>query len=228
MPKCFAKDRHNDPCRNYAVSMMDGSPRFCKLHQYMNDYTPVMIDAVKLCKGCNKMRYFNTEYNTCEPCRTRDKSKYKKLVIKCAQPECEFKRSFENEYCGKHQLQVFIKSTIDLGKKTCHDHIRGCRVQLDTSYPFSKCRDCLDKESATDRQRRNNAMLASPSNDCNKICTICCKEQELSEFQGFMKSGGRSQSAVRVSEEDSRENMPDDDNFTKTCKTCVRKTRFKT
>jgi hypothetical protein len=177
----------------------------------MNDYTHEMIGASKLCKGCNKMRYFTTEYNTCEPCRTRDKSKYKKPVIKCAQPECEFKRSVENEYCGKHQLQVFIKSTTELGKKICYDHIRGCRSQLDASYPFSKCRDCLDKESTADRNRRREAMLSNPSKDANKICTTCCKEQELSEFQGFTE---------RYSEEDSHEKMSGDDNFTKTCKTC--------
>jgi hypothetical protein len=34
-------------------------------------------------------------------CLTRDKSKYKKPVSKCAYSECEFKRSEENEYCGK-------------------------------------------------------------------------------------------------------------------------------
>jgi hypothetical protein len=162
----------------------------------MNDYTPEMLDSTRLCTGCRKMRYFANDYKICEPCRTRDISKYKKTVTKCAHPECEFKKSDENEYCGKHQLQVFIKSTAELGKKVCYDHIRGCRAQLDPSYPFSKCRDCLDKESASDRKRRHEAMSANPSNDAYKICTICCKEQELSMF------------------------VYDDDTFTKTCQTC--------
>lgn len=194
--KCLAKDRNQDPCRNYSVDA-DGIPtKFCKLHQYMNDYTREMLDATRLCKGCNKMRYFANDYNTCELCLTRDRSKYKKTVTKCAHPECEFKKSEENEYCGKHQIHIFIKSTVELGKKVCYDHVRGCRAQLDRSYPFSKCRDCLDKESAADRNRRHNAMLANPSRDTNKICTICCKEQELSEF------------------------MSNDDHLTKTCQTC--------
>ena len=194
--KCLAKDRNLDPCRNYTIDV-DGIPtRFCKFHQYMNDYTPEMLDSTRLCTGCRKMRYFANDYKICEPCRTRDTSKYKKSVTKCAHPECEFKKSDENEYCGKHQLQVFIKSTAELGKKVCYDHIRGCRAQLDPSYPFSKCRDCLDKESASDRKRRHEAMSANPSNDAYKICTICCKEQDLSMF------------------------VYDDDTFTKTCQTC--------
>jgi len=194
--KCLAKDRNNDSCRNYSIDV-DGIPtRFCKLHQYMNDYTQEMIDSTKLCKGCNKMRYFANNYKICEPCRSRDMSKYKKSVTKCAYPDCDFKKSEENEYCGKHQLQVFVKSTAALGKKVCYDHIRGCRAQLDPSYPYSKCRDCLDKESSAERNRRHEAMLANPSKDTNKICTICCKEQEYSEF------------------------IYDDERFTKTCQTC--------
>lgn len=194
--KCLAKDRNNDPCRNYCIDV-DGVPtKFCKLHQYMNNYTPEMLDATRLCTGCRKMRYFATDYKICDPCRKRDISKYKKIVTKCAHPECEFKKSDENEYCGKHQLQVFIKLTAELGKKVCYDHIRGCRAQLEPSYPLSKCRDCLDKESSTERKRRHEAMLANPSRDTNKICTICCKEQDMSEF------------------------IFTDDRLTKTCKTC--------
>ena len=194
--KCLAKDRNNDPCRNYFINIDGTQTKFCKLHQYMNEYTQEMLDSTRLCTGCKKMRYFDTEYKICESCRSRDRTKYKKPITKCAHPECEFKKSEENEYCGKHQLQLFIKSTSELGKKVCYDHVRGCRAQLDQSYPFSKCRDCLDKESATDRNRRHEAMSANPSNDSSKICTICCKEQDVSMF------------------------ISDDDHLTKTCQTC--------
>jgi hypothetical protein len=162
----------------------------------MNDYTHEMLDATRLCKGCNKMRYFNTDYKICEPCRNRDTSKYKKPVTKCAHSECEFKKSEENEYCGKHQLQIFIKSTLELGKKVCYDHVRGCRAQLEQSYQFSKCRDCLDRECAADRNRRHEAMMTTASKETNKICTICCKEQDISAF------------------------ISDDNRATKTCQTC--------
>jgi len=194
--KCLAKDRNNDSCRNYSIDVDCIPTRFCKLHQYMNDYTQEMLDSCKLCTGCRKMRYFANDNKICEPCRTRDVSKYKKSVTKCAHPDCEFKKSEENEYCGKHQLQIFVKSTVALGKKVCYDHIRGCRAQLDQSYPFSKCRDCLDKESASDRTRRHEAIIANPSIDTNKICTICCKEQPFAEF------------------------IFTDNRLTKTCKTC--------
>jgi len=180
--KCAAKDYKSDSCRNYAIDLHGVPTRFCKLHQYMNEYTQEMLDAAILCTGCRKMRYLPEECKTCEQCRTRDVSKYKKPTTECAHPGCDFKRSQENEYCGKHQLHVFIKSTEELGKRVCYDHIRGCRAQLEPSYPYSKCRDCLDKESAADRERRHKAMLANPSTSTNKICTVCCKEQPLTEF----------------------------------------------
>lgn len=194
--KCLAKDRNNDSCRNYTIDANGVPTRFCKLHQYMNEYTPEMLSATRLCTGCKKMRYFSSESKTCVACLTRDKSKYKKPTQKCAHPECEFKRSEENEYCGKHQLQVFINATEEIGKRVCYDHIRGCRSQLDQSYPFAKCRDCLDRESAADRERRHKAMLENPSDMTNKICTVCCKEQNLSEF------------------------IFTDERLTKTCQTC--------
>lgn len=194
--KCAAKDYKSDSCRNYAIDLHGIPTRFCKLHQYMNEYTQEMLDAARLCTGCRKMRYLPEECKTCEQCRTRDVSIYKKSITECAHPGCDFKRSCENEYCGKHQLHIFIKSTEELGKRVCYDHIRGCRAQLEPSYPYSKCRDCLDKESAAERKRRHRAMESNPSNTCNKICTVCCKEQDLSEF------------------------IFTDDRLTKTCQTC--------
>lgn len=180
--KCLAKDRYNDPCRKYTIDAADNPTSFCKFHQYMNDYTPEMVESTQLCKCCNRMHYFTTEYKTCEPCRTKDKSKYKKPIVKCEHPSCNFKKSTENEYCGKHQLQLFVKSTEALGKRVCYDHLRGCRSQLDPSYIFSKCRDCLEKERTEDNQRRHAAMAATPTSNTTKICTVCCKEQEATEF----------------------------------------------
>lgn len=182
MMKCLAKDRHNDPCRKYTIEQ-DGTPTsFCKFHQYMNDYTPEMLESTQLCKGCKRMHYFTAEHKTCEPCRTRDKTKYKKPVTKCEYPSCNFQKSSENEFCGKHQLQLFVKATEALGKKVCYGYLRGCRSQMDSSYLFSKCEECLEKERTDDKERRHAAMIATPTIETNKICTICCKEKHQSEF----------------------------------------------
>ena len=182
MMKCLAKDRYNDPCRRYTIDTEDTPTSFCKFHQYMNDYTPEMIESTQLCKGCKRMHYFTAEHKTCEPCRTRDKTKYKKPITKCEHPSCNFQKSPKNEYCGKHQLQLFVKATEALGKKVCYEHLRGCRSQMDASYTFSKCGVCLEKERTDDKERRHAAMKALPTIETNKICTVCCKEKDQTEF----------------------------------------------
>lgn len=76
--KCLAKDRNNESCRNKQIN----PTFFCKFHQYMCDYTPDMLTNLQLCKGCKKMYYFeNGEIKTCNHCKTRDKSKYKKEIV---------------------------------------------------------------------------------------------------------------------------------------------------
>ena len=62
---CFAKDRKNNECRNHATK--DG--RFCKLHDYMADYTDEMIEQSIICSGCKKMHYNNDNTKTCDKCK---------------------------------------------------------------------------------------------------------------------------------------------------------------
>jgi len=177
---CLAKDRNGNNCRNYQVS---DETRFCRFHQYMNDYTSEMLDLAKLCGGCKKMHYISVEFKTCDPCRSRDKTKYKVPIIPCKYPDCKFKKSEENDYCGKHQLQVFVDETNAAGLKLCTGYKRGCRSQLDSSYMFAKCPECLNKENASDRERRATAKSLVPADENNKICTSCCKEYPLDNFQ---------------------------------------------
>lgn len=65
--KCLAKDRNNNGCRNY---YQPGS-RFCKNHQYMNDYTEAMLEQTRLCSGCKKMYYLEPGINQCSTCHSR-------------------------------------------------------------------------------------------------------------------------------------------------------------
>ena len=53
MAKCLAKDRHDQPCRFKSLA----DSRFCKKHQYMNDYTDEMLAATIRCNGCMKHYY---------------------------------------------------------------------------------------------------------------------------------------------------------------------------
>lgn len=178
--KCLSRDRNNNCCRNKSIN----STNFCKLHQYMCDYTPEMLTNLNLCKGCNKMYYFENNHKTCENCRTRIKNKEKHTVILCKKNGCKFKKSNENEYCGKHQIYIFIDETINQGKKICKNYIRGCKAQLEMNYKFSKCEDCLHTDRIKDNINRNNAKEQNINIDKTiKVCTTCCKQYDICKFK---------------------------------------------
>lgn len=142
----------------------------------MNEYTEEQLSDLKLCSFCEKMRFFgeNSNAEKCNECSN--------ATVKCANEKCTFKRSAQNKYCNKHQLCVFVDETHELGKKTCYQHIRGCRSQLSADYPYSKCGDCLKIEREKDNKRRNKATTEVVRVENNKICSTCCKEFEKKYF----------------------------------------------
>ena len=130
---CPALDVNGNACRFKGP--------FCKFHTYMKDYTPEMITNSTLCSGCKKMKYLTQK--RCDECRSR--VKIKKEIIVCAKPDCKFKKSELNKYCGKHQLCVFIDETTALGLKCCVNSIRGCRSQIPLDST-SRCPSCLKSD----------------------------------------------------------------------------------
>jgi hypothetical protein len=107
--------------------------------------------------------------------------------IMCKKSGCKFKRSKENEYCNKHQLCLFENETALLEKKLCPNYIRGCRAQLELSYPYSRCPDCLENDRTYDHERREKAQekyVELSSNSKTQTCTACCIEYDVSEFMG--------------------------------------------
>ena len=179
--KCLSKDRNNRCCRNNQINQTN----FCKLHQYMCNYTLDMLNSIQLCKGCKKMHYFENDNKTCESCRTRDKSQYKKEVVLCKKDGCKFKKSEENIYCGKHQIHIFIDETITQGKKLCKNYIRGCKSQLHTEYKFTKCQECLENERVKDKINRDNVKELNTHLELNvKFCSTCCKQFNMIDFNG--------------------------------------------
>ena len=185
--KCFAKDRNQKNCRNNQTT----DNHFCKFHQYMKDYTTEMLEKCELCKGCRKMYYFGSDetnsIRTCDKCRTRDKSKYKKQVVLCKQENCKFQKSVDNLYCGKHQICVFIDETKESGKKLCVNYIRGCKIQLDMDYLFSKCEVCLEDARIKDGLRRKNAR-EKVNPEGMTTCSTCCKNLPTTEFIGVKEN----------------------------------------
>ena len=177
--KCLSKDRNSNGCRNHSID----NSRFCKLHQYMNEYTDSMLEQLRLCSGCSKMHYMtDTKYVTCEGCRTREKPKSN--VVLCKSNNCKFKKSDENDYCGKHQLCVFVDETTANGEKVCVNYLRGCRTQLDMSYKYTRCVRCLEKDREKDRQRRGKAIEPSTDEPSTRICSMCNKSQDISQYNG--------------------------------------------
>jgi len=157
MSKCLAIDRYYAGCRNNSIC----ESRFCKLHQYMNEYTAEMLEKLEVCGGCLKSYYFEGETKTCANCIERGKNnrlKTKESVVLCGKEGCKFKRSKENEYCGKHQLCIFEDETRMLNKKLCANYLRGCRSQLEMDYQYTKCGECLEIARNKDHERRENAI----------------------------------------------------------------------
>lgn len=183
--KCLAKDRYNDNCRN---CMLQDS-RFCKYHQYMNDYDDTMLSKLELCSSCLKMYYFEGTTKICEKCKNRriaNRQKTRENRILCMKSGCKFKRSVENVYCGKHQLCVFQDETRNMNMKTCFNVIRGCRSQMAMNYPYSKCETCLENERNKDNEMRNTVKKYNETNpmDDMKYCNTCCKNLPFEFFIG--------------------------------------------
>ncbi len=90
--KCLAKDRYNDNCRNHMLK----ESRFCKYHQYMNDYDDTMLSKLELCSSCLKMYYFEGNTKICEKCKNRsiiNRQKSRENRVLCTKSGCKFKRS---------------------------------------------------------------------------------------------------------------------------------------
>ena len=106
MAKCLAKDRHDQPCRFKSLA----DSRFCKNHQYMNDYTDEMLAATIRCNGCMKHYYYKMEIKIVTNVRKgvrKIERKKKGVKILCNKDGCKYKRSIENAYCNLHQRCLF-------------------------------------------------------------------------------------------------------------------------
>ena len=180
--KCIGKDRNDNPCRNKGIQ----DTKCCKFHQYMKDYTEDMLNCLTKCSGCKKQYYLIEGVKTCDNCKQRGKSskeKQKETKVLCKADNCTFKKSDENDYCMKHQINLFIDETRALGKKMCKNYVRGCRTQLENDYSKSSCESCLEKERERDRKRRGgNASVEL--DDTQQFCGSCGKSRSKDMFEG--------------------------------------------
>jgi hypothetical protein len=151
----------------------------------MNDYTPEMLEALQLCKGCMKMFYFEGELKQCAKCNERGKEnreKAKDNVVLCKSEGCKFKRSVENIYCGIHQLCLFVDECTAEGVRPCNKYLKGCRAKLASSYTFKSCQDCLQKEREWDKAKRS--AVSGEVVDGLKQCSVCCQRRPIDMYCG--------------------------------------------
>jgi hypothetical protein len=104
----------------------------------------------------------------------------------CLMEGCKKSNILENAYCGLHQLEYFKQKTIKMGKKVCTNCIRGCREQLELTYKFKKCPECLVKDRHKDKKliekKRNLPEMEEETG--NKLCIGCFKYKNPTEYVG--------------------------------------------
>lgn len=184
--KCQGKDRNGDRCRNYPAEGMT----FCKrAHLYMADYTPEQLANLRFCKGCNKWKDMPADKGQCVECSNRgyeNRKKARAAVVLCKASDCTFKKSDDNDYCGKHQIYVFVDECKAEGVRPCRRYLHGCREKLAKNYTFSSCVACLELERKQDKERRENVdpsnVVRNETNEELKQCTVCRAWKPLSDY----------------------------------------------
>ena len=203
MTKCGGKDCHGEPCRNNTQEDIS----FCKYHDYMKNYTEDMMNNLKFCSNCRKY-YYIAEGKQCSKCKergTKIREKQGEEKIICEKEGCKFERTKENEFCGKHQTDYFKKETEKSGKKVCGNYIRGCRNILEKTYERTRCEDCLKKERASEKKRRENINNTNKEED-KKFKEIGLDDDEIKIVKGFLQDQPKKIIIDEISSEENDDN----------------------
>jgi len=178
--KCKGKDRNGELCRNFPT----GGNSFCSYHNYLSEYTEAQLQHLQLCKGCNKWKDLSSGKNQCLSCGERGKeirAKAKTEIVLCKSDGCTFKKSDENDYCGKHQLCLFVDECKAEDVRPCRRYLHGCRSKLTSDYEFNTCSDCLKIERDNENVRRH-AVEPNKVIDQTKQCTKCRDWKPLDNY----------------------------------------------
>ena len=74
-------------------------------------------------------------------------------LSKCLVAKCKNKITTNNDYCGKHQNQIYLNEIKQRGSKVCKGHYSDCEKELPYNYKFSKCQTCLTHDRVKDKKR---------------------------------------------------------------------------
>ncbi len=169
--------------------------KLCDGHNYDHEYDKDFLKSIQMCFDCEVVKCTENPYDikNCFLCkqelkidRNKSRNQKNKDAPRCLKDGCKFKKSDENNYCGKHQADFFLEETNKKGLKTCKNYIRGCRIELNNEYKFSKCEECLKNDREKDKNRRNKSAEENKDrNDGMIICTVCCKSQPEDLYIGI-------------------------------------------
>lgn len=196
MSKCKGKDKHGNPCINHPVNYT----KFCNFHDYMISYTEEMMNNLTSCSGCHLAKYLG-DFKTCNDCKERsrlNREKAKEKIVLCIYDNCIFKKSKENDYCGKHQL-AFWKKTVEKNdtKKVCYGYLRGCRQLLDIDDKYSNCKNCRNDVSKIIADTRKSAKKRGLDMELSKLeesvllagmCVYCLYFEEHYDYRDIFNS----------------------------------------
>ena len=150
--KCVGITRSNTLCNKKCEN------KYCKFHEYMNEYTIDMMNNLTLCSGCKK-QYYIINARICNNCKERkNKIKETKENIICkysGDKPCKYKQDSElkNGYCGKHMIYYWKEEQEKNGLKVCTNYVRGCRNTF--TDEFARCIECRTKERDIEKTRNN-------------------------------------------------------------------------
>lgn len=162
---CLGIEKKSD--EKCQFNIIEGT-KYCKNHQYMNDYTDEQKNNLKKCSNCGHHKYIIGDYNTCEKCRLngekqRNKQKLKKDKMEKCKGTIEgnpcHKPAKENGYCGQHHLQYKKEQAKLKGLKLCSNSNRTCANILNIKDKYSQCEDCRRKDREKNKKLSTNDLI---------------------------------------------------------------------
>lgn len=145
--------------------------QYCEKHKRFENYTQEMMTNLKFCSTCKCQDYF-VGFKTCDDCRGVGKIQNKKNSTTSIKSKCMECNNYAdaNGYCGKHQLNAWLKQVESEGLKPCANYKRGCRTKLELNLPTSNCETCLLKE------REKYKLLTQKAKETCETKNCECKE----------------------------------------------------
>lgn len=156
MTKCSGLTIKHTNCQKNQIN----NTRFCKTHQYLNDYTDEMIQNLDVCKGCRR-NYSKIGQKDCictnkvkspESNNIEDSKNTKIIEAKCKKNDCKYLAK-EHGYCLKHKLNAFKELVENEGLVICSNYVRGCKNKLQPDT-YKRCEECREKENKDSRDKR--------------------------------------------------------------------------